>query len=87
MGAHAQVKFARIIYSPVFTLETVGNMLLMLEIRDIHKGPCKEIMYSYTRQQAWNVSTTIGALAIPHPHQALVGFMTKEGVQQLKVRV
>ena len=77
----------RIVCRPVFTFETVGNMLLMSEICDIHKGQCKEIMYSYTYQQAWNVSTAVGALAIPHPHQALLGFMTKEGVQQLKVRV
>jgi len=77
----------RIVCRPVFTSETVGNMLLMSEICDIHKGQYKEIMYSYIYQQAWNVSTAVGALAIPHPHQALIGFMTKEGVQQLKVRV
>ena len=38
-----------------------------------------------THQQEWSVSTTVGALAIPHPHQALLGLMSEEGVQQLKV--
>jgi len=77
----------RITYSTVITFETVGNMLLIHDNCDIDKGPCMQIMYSYTRQQEWSVSTTVDALTIPHPHQALLGFMTKEGVQQLKVRV
>jgi len=78
---------SRITYSTVFTFETVGNMLLMHDHCDIHKGPCMQIMYSYTRKQDWSVSTTVNALAIPHPHEALLGFMTKGDVQQLKVRV
>ena len=79
----------RITYSPVFTCETVDSMHLKHDgtIRDIHDGPWMRIMYLYTHQQEWSVSTTVSALAIPHPHQALLGFMTEEGVQQLKVRV
>ena len=72
--------------STVFMFETVRNMPPIHDSRDIHKGSCMQIMYSYTRQQTWSVSTSVGALAIPHPHQALLGFMTKDGVQQLKVR-
>jgi len=72
---------SRITCSAVFTFETAGSMRLMLDNCGIHKGPCMQIMYSYTRHQAWSVSTAVEALTIPHPHQALLGFMTKGGVQ------
>jgi len=37
--------------STVFMFETVRNMPPIHDSRDIHKGPCMQIMYSYTRQQ------------------------------------
>jgi len=78
----------RFTYSTVFMCETVLSMLLIHDgtIRDIHNGPWMRIMYSCTHTQEWSVSTAVGALAIPHPHQALLGFMSVEGSQQLKVR-
>jgi len=73
----------------MFMCETVGSMHLIHDgiILEIHNGPWMRIMYLYIHQQEWSVSTTVGALAIPHPHQALLGFMTEKDVQQLKVRV
>jgi len=78
---------SRIIYNAVVACETAGSMRLMFDNCGIHKDPYMPIMYWYTRQQAWSVSTTVEALLIPHPHQTLIGFMTKGGVHQLKVCV